>query len=323
MISDMTKKEKKVFKVMNECPQHIFQVLTKRDKRLLELSPELNWTPNIWMGVSVENSDYTYRIDSLRQTGAQLKFLSLEPLIGPLPNMNLEGISLIIVGGESGRNFRPMPHEWARDIRNQCREMNIPFFFKQSAGFKKEDKARLLDGIVHHELPNNINHNLTFSNLNKETITMENTIDVTKTAVKKQRKPKYKSRAIRAEEQATEIQMAVDDIRDLVNEEDLESLNDDERENLIESINEIITGIDFGELESLADEMASWRDNMQGTNLESTMKYAEVEEAANTLENIDPSIDEISDIDEIDERLDELEEKVSEIQSVIFPTMFG
>ncbi len=164
---------KKVFKVMNECPQHIFQVLTKRDSRLLELSPELNWTPNIWMGCSVENSDYLYRIDSLRKTGAKLKWLSLEPLIGPLPNMNLSGINFIVVGGESGRNFRPMPHEWARDIRNQCRERNIPFFFKQSAGFRKEDKAKLLDGVVYHEFPESINQNNLIINIKDESLTKE------------------------------------------------------------------------------------------------------------------------------------------------------
>lgn len=145
---------KKVFKTMNECPQHIFQVLTKRIERVVEISQELSWTSNIWMGVSVEESSYAHRIDSLRKTGAKLKFLSLEPLLGPLPNINLNGISWVIVGGESGIYFRPMSHEWVRDIRNQCRERNIPFFFKQSAGFRKKDKAELLDGVVYHEFPN-------------------------------------------------------------------------------------------------------------------------------------------------------------------------
>jgi len=164
---------KKVFKTMNDRPQHIFQVITKRDRRLLELSPELNWTSNIYVGVSLENSDYLYRIENLRKTCAQLKFLSLEPLIGPLPNMNLDNISWVIVGGESGRNFRPMPHEWARDIRNQCREKNIPFFFKQSAGFRKEDKAILLDGIVYHEFPKSVNQNNLIINLKDESLTKE------------------------------------------------------------------------------------------------------------------------------------------------------
>ena len=141
------------FKVMNECPQHIFQVLTKRSERLEELSSSLNWTSNICCGVTLENSRYVYRIDNLRRTGAALKFLSIEPLLGPLPNINLSGIDWVICAGESGINFREMKHEWARDILHQCRERGIPFFFKQSAGFHKKDKEKLLDGVVYHEYP--------------------------------------------------------------------------------------------------------------------------------------------------------------------------
>ncbi len=151
---------------------------------------------------------------------------------------------------------------------------------------------------------------------------MENLIEKTKDT-KKTSRPKYRSRARRAEEQVQEIYSAIEDIRILTDEKNYEEMMSEEKESLIESINEIVTSIDFGELEELTDEMVNWRDNMQGTNLENTMKYCEVEEAANTLENIEPSIDEIDDIGEIDERLDELEEKAREIEDVIFPTMFG
>jgi protein gp37 len=114
-----------VFKVMNECQRHTFQVLTKRPERLLELSPNLTWTDNIWAGVSIENSDYLYRMDLLRETDAKVKWLSLEPLLSALPNMNLSGINWVVVGGESGRNARPMLKEWVIDIRNQCQDGNM------------------------------------------------------------------------------------------------------------------------------------------------------------------------------------------------------
>ncbi len=122
---------RRVFAVMNKAAQHRFQVLTKRSKRLCEIDPQLLWAPNIWMGVSVESADYTFRIDDLRRTGAAIKFLSLEPLLRPLPNLNLEAIDWVIVGGESGRGARPMNSDWARDIRDQCRGASVPFFFKQ------------------------------------------------------------------------------------------------------------------------------------------------------------------------------------------------
>jgi protein gp37 len=119
----------RIFDVMKRAHWHQFQVLTKRAERMLELDSHLEWPENVWMGVSVENSDYTYRIDLLRQTGAVIKFISAEPLLGPLPNLNLEGIHWVIVGGESGPHARPIRAEWVREIRDQCVRAAIPFFF--------------------------------------------------------------------------------------------------------------------------------------------------------------------------------------------------
>nr|WP_315423353.1 phage Gp37/Gp68 family protein [uncultured Pedobacter sp.] len=122
---------KAVFSVMNHTPQHIYQVLTKRSERLAEISNLLNWTPNIWMGVSVENEDYTYRIDDLSTTGAKVKFLSIEPLIGPVITLNLGNIDWVIVGGESGHKARPLEKKWIDFVKNRCEENNVAFFFKQ------------------------------------------------------------------------------------------------------------------------------------------------------------------------------------------------
>ncbi|MEM8585105.1 MAG: phage Gp37/Gp68 family protein, partial [Bacteroidota bacterium] len=143
----------KVFHVMNDLPQHIFQVLTKRSERLRELSPLLNWTPNIWIGTSVEDERVVSRIDDLRLTSAAVKFLSCEPLIGPLPDMNLLGIDWVIVGGESGRKPRPMDKQWVLDIRDQCEEASVPFFFKQWGGTNKKKAGRELDGRTYDEMP--------------------------------------------------------------------------------------------------------------------------------------------------------------------------
>lgn len=143
----------KVFAVMNNTPQHTYQVLTKRAERLFELHEQLNWTHNIWMGVSVEDARVTTRIDFLRYTNAQTKFLSCEPLIGPLPNMNLEGIDWVIVGGESGRKPRPMKEEWALDIMEQCENNNVKFFFKQWGGTNKKKAGRVLNGRTYDEMP--------------------------------------------------------------------------------------------------------------------------------------------------------------------------
>ena len=120
-----------VFLVMNQTPQHTYQVLTKRSDRLLELSSLLNWTPNIWMGVSVENEKYTFRVEELSKTPAKVKFISVEPLIGPVRTLQLDQINWVIVGGESGHKARPLKKAWIEFIKNQCDEKQIPFFFKQ------------------------------------------------------------------------------------------------------------------------------------------------------------------------------------------------
>ena len=144
---------KRVFDVMGKAQQHTFQVLTKRADRLHALSAELPWMPNIWMGVTVENNEYTHRIDHLRQTGAYLKFLSIEPLLGPISHLDLAGIDWVIVGGESGPGARPMRPEWVMDIRNQCRKADVPFFFKQWGGVRKNKAVRELEGITWDEMP--------------------------------------------------------------------------------------------------------------------------------------------------------------------------
>jgi protein gp37 len=142
-----------VFAVMNRASHHRYQVLTKRSQRLMRLSPQLPWQPHIWMGVSVENDAYTYRIDHLRQTNAHVRFLSLEPLLGPLPDLNLEGIDWVIVGGESGPGARPMDPDWVWDIRLQCRAARVPFFFKQWGGVNKRVTGRRLRGRVYNQMP--------------------------------------------------------------------------------------------------------------------------------------------------------------------------
>jgi protein gp37 len=143
----------KVFDVMTRASQHRFQVLTKRSQRLMRLSPQLEWSPNIWMGVSVETSDYKFRIDHLRETGAHIKFLSLEPLLGPLENLNLTGINWAIVGGESGPGARVMKPEWVLNIRNQCQAAGVPFFFKQWGGTNKKRSGRVLENRTWDEMP--------------------------------------------------------------------------------------------------------------------------------------------------------------------------
>jgi len=142
-----------VFDVMMEARQHVFQVLTKRSGRLRQLSTGLPWPENIWMGVSVETPEYEFRIDDLRETGAQVKFLSLEPLLAPLPGLNLKKIDWVIVGGESGPHARPMEYEWVTDIRDQCKNARVPFFFKQWGGTNKKKTGRELDGKFWSEMP--------------------------------------------------------------------------------------------------------------------------------------------------------------------------
>ncbi len=144
---------KTIFEVMNSCPQHTFQVLTKRSDRLNELSNQLRWTHNIWMGVTVENQDLTYRIKDLVKTNARVKFVSCEPLLGPIKRMPLKNIDWIIVGGESGPHSRVMEKQWAISILNQCIKQNIPYFFKQWGGTRKNAKGRILEGKIWDEMP--------------------------------------------------------------------------------------------------------------------------------------------------------------------------
>ncbi len=143
----------KAFDVMRRAPWHRFQVLTKRAERLEELSGLLPWPDNIWMGVSVESEEYLFRIVHLRRTSAAIKFLSLEPLLGPLDNLCLDGIDWVIVGGESGPGARPMKSEWVQAVRNQCLGSGVPFFFKQWGGVWKKKFGRMLDGRTWDDMP--------------------------------------------------------------------------------------------------------------------------------------------------------------------------
>ncbi len=145
-----------VFSVMNQTPQHVFQVLTKRPGRAAQLSPSLSWTPNIWLGASVESERWLPRIDHLRATEAAVKFLSLEPLIGPLSRLDLNRIGWVIVGGESGPRARPIESRWVREIRDNCLDHDIPFFFKQWGGVFKRKAGRLLDGRTWEQMPQSI-----------------------------------------------------------------------------------------------------------------------------------------------------------------------
>lgn len=142
-----------VFTVMAETPRHTYQILTKRSKRLASLGPELDWPPNVWMGVSVETSRYAFRIDHLRHVPAEVRFISAEPLLGSLPGLDLSGIHWLIVGGESGPKARRMKEEWALDLRDQCSAADVAFFFKQWGGIHSKSGGRLLDGGVYDEMP--------------------------------------------------------------------------------------------------------------------------------------------------------------------------
>ena len=143
----------RVFRVMNECPQHVFQVLTKRAERLEKIAGKLKWTRNIWIGVSVEDDAVTWRIDHLRKVPAEVRFLSCEPLIGPLNSLSLAGIHWVIVGGESGTSPRPMRPEWVTQIRERCAAEDVAFFFKQWGGRNKKAAGRELDGRTYDAMP--------------------------------------------------------------------------------------------------------------------------------------------------------------------------
>ncbi len=150
----------KVFDVMNRADRHQYQVLTKRSGRLLEVNRRLPWADHIWMGVSIETAESTYRADHLRETGARVKFLSLEPLLEPLPDLDLSGIDWVIVGGESGPSARPMDPAWVVDIRDQCVDAGVPFFFKQWGGVNKKKAGRLLEGRTWAEMPTSVSTSL-------------------------------------------------------------------------------------------------------------------------------------------------------------------
>lgn len=143
----------RVFAVMRECSQHTFQVLTKRSKRMQQLAGQLRPSPNVWLGVSVENDGYTRRIDHLRDVPAAVRFLSIEPLLAPLDHLDLSGIHWVIVGGESGHRARPLDPAWVRSIRDQCLDAHVPFFFKQWGGVHKAKAGRALDGRTWDEMP--------------------------------------------------------------------------------------------------------------------------------------------------------------------------
>jgi protein gp37 len=144
---------RRIFETMEACPQHTFQVLTKRSERLRKLGPSLPWPSNVWMGVSVENAPATKRIPDLLSVPGQVRFLSCEPLIGPLENLPLNGIHWVIVGGESGPGARRMNPEWAKSIHRQCRQVGVPFFFKQWGGIRKDMTGRMLYGRTYDEMP--------------------------------------------------------------------------------------------------------------------------------------------------------------------------
>lgn len=144
---------RRAFAVMRQASRHTFQVLTKRSLRLADLDASLDWPPNVWVGVSVENRDYVCRVEHLRATQARVKFLSLEPLLGPLPGLDLAGIDWAIVGGESGPGARPMQEAWVTDIRDQCLDAGLPFFFKQWGGVHKKKAGRRLCGRTWDEMP--------------------------------------------------------------------------------------------------------------------------------------------------------------------------
>ena len=142
-----------VFRTMERCPQHTFQILTKRSERLVNLSAELTWPDNVWMGVSVEDEDVVFRIKDLRRVPAKIRFLSCEPLLGPLDELPLDGIHWVIVGGESGPGARPMQEQWVLSILQQCERRNIPFFFKQWGGVRKRHAGRVLNNRTYDEFP--------------------------------------------------------------------------------------------------------------------------------------------------------------------------
>ena len=150
----------KLFEVMNKAHWHTFQVLTKRAERIKELNDSITWTKNIWLGTTVESQKVIHRIDYLRESGAYIKFLSIEPLLTPINDLKLKNIDWVIVGGESGAKARPMLKEWVIDIKNQCNTQDVPFFFKQWGGKNKKKAGRLLDNNTYDEMPKKITEDI-------------------------------------------------------------------------------------------------------------------------------------------------------------------
>lgn len=146
----------RVFAVMAECPQHTFQVLTKRSRRLLALAGSLEWPPNVWMGVSVESQRYAFRVDHLRQVDAAVRFLSVEPMLGPVADLDLDGIDWVIAGGESGPGARPVDPDWVRGVRDRCLDGGVAFFFKQWGGRTPKSGGRTLDGQTWDQMPSTV-----------------------------------------------------------------------------------------------------------------------------------------------------------------------
>jgi protein gp37 len=147
-----------VFAVMRTASRHTFQVLTKRSERLVDLNGQIDWPANVWMGVSVENEDYLFRVDHLKHTNASVKFVSFEPLLGPIPNLDLQGIDWVIVGGESGPQARPLRKKWVLDIKQGCERASVSFFFKQWGGVNKKRTGRKLEGEIWDEMPSPVRH---------------------------------------------------------------------------------------------------------------------------------------------------------------------
>ncbi len=143
----------KIFTVMRQADWHIFQLLTKRSERMASLAPKIDWPENVWAGVTVESADYYNRLDDLRRVPAALRYVSAEPMLGPMPDFPLKGIDWIILGGESGPGARPMEKRWVIDMRNRCKKNDVPFFFKQWGGTNRQETGCLLDGKYYHEMP--------------------------------------------------------------------------------------------------------------------------------------------------------------------------
>jgi protein gp37 len=144
---------RKIFDVMHKADRHIFQILTKRSERMLELAPKLVWPENVWAGVTVESSRYYHRLEHLRKVPAAIRYVSMEPMLGPMPDFPVKGIDWLILGGESGPGARPMQKGWVLEMRNRCAHYNVPFFFKQWGGFSRQETGCLLAGKYYHEMP--------------------------------------------------------------------------------------------------------------------------------------------------------------------------